>query len=79
MNPIPPKRRSLKEYTDEDIIDCLENNTTIPMNELATIVAEVLRRMNERSPLFPEEKAEYHIPIDTTITLKLPYSMESDA
>lgn len=45
-------RKNLSEYTNEELIFILDNNEKIELRELAGIVSEVLRRMNQQKPIF---------------------------
>lgn len=53
---IQMKLKSLKEYTNEELILFLNRNQVTCLSELSGIVSEILRRMNEIKPLFPNEK-----------------------
>ena len=44
---------TLKDYTNEELLEYLENNTTTELGCLSGLLSEILRRMNEISPLLP--------------------------
>jgi hypothetical protein len=48
--------KSLKEYSNEDLINFLENNENMDVHALAGIASEILRRMNLKRPLFSDEE-----------------------
>lgn len=49
------KLKSLKEYTNEELILFLNRNEVTELSRMAGIVSEILRRMNEIKPLLPKE------------------------
>jgi hypothetical protein len=49
-------RKSLKSFTTNELINYLDDNESIEMIKLAAICSEILRRMNQQSPLFKETK-----------------------
>jgi len=55
--------KSLKDYTNEELIGYLNNNITIDLSKMTGILSEILRRMNERSSLLPEDKQDWGNPI----------------
>ena len=48
--------KNLCDYTDEELIDIINNNGIIELKRMAGYVSEILRRMNERSPLLRKEE-----------------------
>ena len=48
-------RKSLKDYTNEELITFLDNNECVELNMLTGFVAEILRRMNEETPLLKDD------------------------
>lgn len=48
--------KSLKSYTDEELIEALQVNESIEMIRLAGLCSEILRRMNEIKPLLKDSK-----------------------
>lgn len=58
------KIKSLKEYTNDELILFLQRNELIELNKIGAIVSEILRRMNEKKPLLPEElDSDWGIPL----------------
>ncbi len=51
-------RKLLKEYTNCELIEHLNENYKVDLRELAGICSEILRRMNEINPLLKEEEKE---------------------
>ncbi len=47
--------RSLRDYTDEELISYLENNMVTDLTMLIGLLSEILRRMNEKTPLLPKK------------------------
>ena len=43
--------KSLRDYTDQELIHFLENNTRVEFSRLAGICSEVLRRMIARNKI----------------------------
>lgn len=52
----PYRKKSLPEYTKKELIAALNNCELIEASRLGPICAEILKRMNEKSPLFPEKE-----------------------
>jgi hypothetical protein len=46
-----PDYKSLRDYTDDELIAFLEKNESMTLSRLSGITSEILRRMNEKSPL----------------------------
>jgi len=55
--------RSLPDYTNEELIGYLNNNMTTDLSMMAGLLSEILRRMNERSPLLPEDNQDWGNPL----------------
>ena len=49
---------SLRDFTNEQLVSYLNNNMSTEVNMMSGVLSEVLRRMNERSPLFPQENQQ---------------------
>jgi hypothetical protein len=43
--------KPLKDYTNEELVAYIYNNEVCEMSRLAAVCSEILRRMNEQSPL----------------------------
>jgi len=56
-------KSSLKDYTDKELIDILNLNSSIDVQGLTYFCSEILRRMNERKDLLPEKKWEHKGPL----------------
>jgi len=55
---------SLREYTNAELIELLQHNNTLELRCLSGILSEILRRMNEISPLLPlKEEQDWGNPI----------------
>lgn len=56
--PIPsegdPDYKSLRDFTNEELIEYLSLNQVTDLRKLSGIMSEILRRMNEKSPLLPK-------------------------
>lgn len=50
--------KSLRDYTNEELIYCLDNNLSTDLFKLSGVMSEILRRMNERSPLLNENNTK---------------------
>jgi hypothetical protein len=48
--------KSLKDYTNEEIIAVLDHNESIDVFVLTCVCSEILRRMNDIQPLFPKHE-----------------------
>lgn len=48
--------RSLHDYTDEELISYLNNNMTTDLSMMSGLLSEILRRMNEKSPILPKKE-----------------------
>jgi len=59
---IPPKP-SLRDFTDKELTDRLNNNDSLQAIELASYCSEILRRMNNNKDLLPEKKWEHKGPL----------------
>lgn len=46
--------KSLKDYSDEELIWFLDHNTQIDLQKLSGITSEILRRMNHVKPLLEQ-------------------------
>lgn len=55
--------RSLRDYTNEELISYLNNNMTTDLQMMAGLMSEILRRMNEKSPLLTSEDEDWGSPI----------------
>ncbi len=55
--------RSLRDFTNEELISCLNNNETTDLSKMTGLLSEILRRMNERQPLFPKGSNDWENPI----------------
>lgn len=51
---IHPQKKSLKEYSNEDLIELINHADEVSMSHLGAICAEILSRMNEKKPLFED-------------------------
>ena len=49
-------KKSLCQYSDDEIIRTLENCELIDPIKLAPVCAEILKRMNQEKPLFQSRK-----------------------
>ena len=49
------KYKSLKEYTNKELIDLININEEIELNRLGAICSEIFRRMNDVRPLLDDE------------------------
>lgn len=52
------REKSLREYSDEELMQFLQQNLTIELSLLGGITSEILRRMNERMPLLTSKSQE---------------------
>lgn len=64
--PVPTKK-SLKEYSNEDLIELINHADEVGMSRLGAICAEILRRMNEKKSLFDER----YRPVNKPLRVKL--------
>jgi hypothetical protein len=53
MRNIPRKR--LRDYTNEELIEIINDNENVDLYTVSGYLSEILRRMNENSPIFPKE------------------------
>ena len=53
-------QKTISQYTDTEIIAALNNSHLISELKLAPICAEILKRMNQKSPLLPERTLTSH-------------------
>lgn len=54
-DPFHSTYKPLKDYSNEELICLLNMNEKIEMSRLGAICAEVLRRLNLKSPFFDEK------------------------
>ena len=50
--------KSLRDYTDDELISYLDKNMTTDLHKMSGFVSEILRRMNERNSLLPKKQEE---------------------
>lgn len=55
--------KSLRDYTNEELISYLNNNMTTDLSMMSGLLSEILRRMNEQKPLLPEKNEDWGNPI----------------
>lgn len=48
--------KSLRDYTDDELIAYLDKNMTTDLSKMSGLVSEILRRMNERNSLLPKKE-----------------------
>ncbi len=53
---LPKAHKRLRDYTNIELISRLDQNDPTDLEELAALRAELLRRMNEKTPIFPNEE-----------------------
>lgn len=51
---ITPQKKSLKEYSNAELIELINHADEVSMNQLGAICAEILSRMNEKKPLLED-------------------------
>ncbi len=49
------RKDSLKDYTNQELINYINNNDINDLTMMSGITSEILRRMNDISPLLPIE------------------------
>lgn len=54
-------RNTLRDFTNEELLECLEKNQTMELSRLPGICSEILRRMNQQKPLLKDEEAKRHL------------------
>jgi len=47
--------KSLRDFTDEELIYYINNNETTDFSRLTGAMSEILRRMNEKNPILPKK------------------------
>lgn len=50
--------KSLKDYTNVELISYLDNNMNVDLSMMARLLSEILRRMNEIESLLPEKQQD---------------------
>jgi hypothetical protein len=57
-------KKSLSQYSNDELIVTLNNCELIDSTKLAPVCAEILKRMNQQKPLFQEKNCiNHHGPI----------------
>lgn len=50
--------KSLRDYTNEELISYLDRNESTDLTMMSGLLSEILRRMNEKTPILPIEKTD---------------------
>lgn len=58
-----PFGKQLNEYTDEQLVELINNNNQICLKLLSGITSEILRRMNQRKPLLSKQDQDWGNPL----------------